>query len=163
MLKGFFISLGCVFDYLFAIDDRRSYKWHIVVVALCVYFSASGAAIAEPSAIKEISLIPRQEISEFMDSSLHGWEFRSKKNINILWPINGIRVDIPQLLDNNIPEFLRGICKSVLSIIYSSEPSSENGDENGANNGEDSFHIFGLPWWVWFVVLYFLIFPNITP
>lgn len=142
-----------VFRYLHSIRKGFTFKRHIMVIALCVYFSASGTAIAEPSTIKEIFLVPRQEISEFLDSSLQGWEFGSKKIINILWPINGIWVNIPQLLDNNIPEFLRGICKSVFSIISSSEPSNENGEENGTNNGEDSFHVFGLPWWVWFIIL----------
>lgn len=61
-------------------------KPHIVIVALYVYFSACGTAIAEPSAVKEPATPPRNERPKVLNGGLKGYEVRAEKSVNVLGP-----------------------------------------------------------------------------
>ena len=92
MLKCFFICFRVINSDLFAINNAGTYKWHIMVIALLVYFSAGGTTIAEPSEIEGNLLFICKMPTENIDGRLQSREFGTKKSVNVIRPIRGDRI-----------------------------------------------------------------------
>lgn len=96
MLKIFLIGCRIIFCDFFAVDNRRAYKRHIVMITLYVLFSAVCIAEAGPSTLEKYLFVPREEGVKLFNSNLHFGEGGAKnsiKVINILRPIGCERVE----------------------------------------------------------------------
>ncbi|MCP5076660.1 MAG: hypothetical protein GY951_01175 [Psychromonas sp.] len=137
MFKRFFICFRIINGNLFAINIRGRYKRHIMMIALYVYFSACGTSIAEPSFIKSLSFVPRQNPSELFNNDLEVSEFgfQNMFNINrVFRPVYRIGINIFQFGQYSITELLRGDSKSVSLVVKANEISHDcNRDKSAAN------------------------------
>lgn len=85
----------------FTINNRCSRKGHVVMITLTVlvvYFSSCRIVKAEPCFVKAIQFFCRQRMPELASSSVQYGEFGAQECINIIWPIDWIRINIRKRL-----------------------------------------------------------------
>lgn len=122
--KCLFVGLCIVVSNFFAVNNRHAFKRHIVMIALYVYFSTSGTAIAEPCPIKKFTAIPRNEVSEFCNGGLKIREclFQSVINgISFFGPFGGDRIKSLKFGQKNISEISGGSSKPIQTVVESGE------------------------------------------
>ena len=102
-------------------------KTHIVMIALYIYFSACGTAIAKPGIIETLSLVPRQEISKLFGGRLKCWESGTQKMVYIFRPIHRFWIDVFKFCKESFSEFIGGRSKSnkVLNTEHN-KPANKN-------------------------------------
>ena len=110
-------------------------KPHIVMVTLYVYFSARGAAIAEPSAGEEPSTPPWNEGPKAFNCGLKSHEVGPEKVIDVRGPIGSIGVDGAKLGKNTGTKVGTGGRTTRLMIVAPNEMSTKSSHEHRARNG----------------------------
>lgn len=112
-------------------------KPHIVMVALYVYFSACGTAIAEPSTVKEPTTPQGNERPEVLNGGLKGREMRTEKMVDVLGPRRGIGVDGTKLCKDGGTEGCTGSGTARLEVVAPNEMSTKSSSEQRARNGNN--------------------------
>ena len=122
----------------FAINNGNPRKWHVMEIALAVfiiYFSARGVVVAEPRSIKAAPLSVGEIVSELSDSGIKNVEFRLQKNADVLWPLNGIRIDIREFAVKGGNKSLGSVSFGVNGREFKCEPvADQNSNESTGNS-----------------------------
>ena len=128
-------------EYFFMVVIRliRRLKIHVVMIALHVYFSSCGAAIAQPGPIKEPPLPPWNERAEGFDSYLKCFEFGTKETVYVLRPSRCAWVYSAEFINDGGSKGIASVGIPNLEIIPPNKMSS-NGDHNQSrSNWNDIF------------------------
>ena len=130
MLKGFFVSLGCVLRYLFAVNIGCGYKGHILIVIFMIF---------QPSSVKAFSAIPRDEVSELCNGRLEIRENPFQYAFNsegIFRPLGGDRIESLQFSQKNISKIGRGDSKPIQATVEVSKVKADSSHNNSATNAK---------------------------
>ena len=108
-------------------------KSHVVVIALGVCLAASGAAIAEPCAIKKPTAPPRDERPEILDSGLQCDKPGTEKGVDVLRPRGCLWIDGAKLGQDGETESRTGSGTTPMVRSTVAKPSDKASRENAAS------------------------------
>ena len=128
-------------------------KSHVVVIALSIYFAASGAAIAEPGTVEAPTLPPRNERPEVLNSGLDRCEAVAKKVVDVIRPLGLGRVDGRKLENDSGAEGCAGSGAAATVSGAITKPSNEASKQDGAKYGIGViYESIKHSWWLYVVV-----------
>lgn len=117
-------------------------KAYVMVIALNVYFTACGTAIAEPSAVEEPALPARHEKAELGDSRLQRGERAPKDWIDshaITRPVAGVRVQAVESAKNGRTVSGASSGTTRFEVVSPNEMGTNSSSKQRAGNGNDVF------------------------
>lgn len=154
LFECFFVYLRIIVCTLFAVNNRRTAKRHVVVIALAIFinFSSCTAVEAEPRLIEGHLFSFRQMSFELSDSFTKIAKPCSEVIVNVFRPISRDWVNFFQFSMEGVGEFFSGIIENIFIVSIGNEAmSSDNSEENNdKTNGpryifaEDIAHAFPL-------------------
>lgn len=122
-------------------------KGHIMMIALIIYLSFVGIAIAGPGAVEVPSPIPRNEGSKFLDGNLKLRENSTQSWLNItricFGPFRRQWIEARESLKNCGAKFSRSRTTGVQLPYVKQTP---NTDQSGGNSADDGNIILGWQW-----------------
>lgn len=113
-------------------------KGNIVMIALIIYVSPIGVAIARPSMVECPSTIPRNEGAKFCDSNLQLGKDRAQFLINIVWPFSWQWVKARESSKDGSTELYRSGASSVQFPNMEQRPNTNKGsNQRSGDSGKN--------------------------
>jgi len=155
MFNYFFKLFSRVFTWRREIRPKRK-RGYIIPC----YFIAVFTIIFQCLFIRPLS-VEGNEVAKFSCDSLDFRYGLTKSGEQTLIPILSNRIQAFQFSQYFAPKFDRSFCNPVFSVVTVSNVTDKAGKQNSTQNGVDvvnnDFHLFGLPWWVWFIIIIFIL------
>lgn len=137
MFKRFFVCFRSIYCNFFAVDNRRAYARHIVMVTLYILLSSVFVAKAVPSTVEEYTFIPGEKVFKFLDGDLHFGVYRTQDSINftnIFRPIRRKGVEARQYIKNFGIEFSRSSGTAGVAGSHISEVTINKDNRQSTSN-----------------------------
>ena len=114
-------------------------KGHVVVIALYIHLATSGAAIAEPSAIKRPTTPPWDERAEIFDSGLQCDKLGAEKGVNVFRPRGDAWINGTKLAKDRGPKGGTSYSTTGFEVVAPDKMGADSGHDQRAGNGNDFF------------------------
>ena len=135
-------------------------EWHVVVIALNIYFATCCAAIAEPSALKAPLIPPRYERAEILNGGLQCDKPGTEKGVDVIGPHGGVGIDGTNLGKDSGTERGTGCGTTRLEVVAPRNIANKGGADNSGSNSPEVvdydfehllFIFLGAAWLSWFM------------
>ncbi len=105
--------------------------------------------------------VERYEMPKFSCNAFYLDNGLTESQEDTLFPILSDGIQSLKFSQYFVPEFGRSFCNSIFSIVAVSDIADKGSKQNSTQNGVDvvnnDFHLFGLPWWVWLIIIIFIL------